>query len=83
MRNPILAALLAVAAIAAHANTAEAGSGNYVWHHSSPVYVGKATKIRTHGTTVGTTQSRVLRNWYSPRKNVRHSIRHFWSRSRR
>ncbi len=64
MRNFIIAALLAVASIATISDNAQAASGNYVWHHGTPIFVGSGS-ARTHGWTVSPRRARVLRAWYT------------------
>ncbi len=74
MKTFMLAALLSVATLATP-DTAQAGSGSFVWHHSTPIYVGKTTTTRTHGTTMNPRSAQVLRSWYSTRNNDRHQTR--------
>lgn len=65
LRNCIFAALLIFCASFATSNSTQAASGSYVWHHASPIYVGKASPRKTYGRTIHPAGRRTLKRWYA------------------
>ena len=69
MKNLVFAALVVVASVVSSADTAQAATGGFVWHHGTPIYVGSGSTSNTHGTMVGKRGTRVMRNWYGSRRS--------------